>query len=213
MTPNTKHWPEAADLSEHQLLLDIGGGSGVHSIGAIHRWTHLKAVIFDLAPVCEVAQEFIKREGLTSSITTQEGDIWDDPFPEADIHFYSNVYHACPPEKCRFLTRKCFESLKPGGRIILHELLYNEEITGPSTATELKVVMLLAGEKDHQHSGRSLSEMLAEAGFTDIEVKSTYGYLGIVTGKKSEGFRADQHSERGVLNVSHIANPSQRVIR
>src|SRR5262249_1273812 len=59
-------WPEALDLSAHQLLLDIGGGSGAHCIGAALRWPNLHAVVFDIAPVCEVAGEFIARHGLQS---------------------------------------------------------------------------------------------------------------------------------------------------
>ncbi len=176
-------WPEAVDLSGHRLLLDIGGGSGAHSIGAARRWPNLKAVVLDLAPVCEVAEDFIAREGLESSIETQVGDIWNDPFPKADIHFYSNVYQSFPPEKCRLLTRKSFESLEPGGRMIIHEILYNDERTGPFAAAAFNVVMLLWVE-GRQYSGRELSAMLADAGFTDIEVKPTFGYWGIATGQK-----------------------------
>ncbi len=52
-------WPERVDLSKHQHMLDIGGGSGAHAIGAVLKWPHLQAINFDIAPVCEVAQEFI----------------------------------------------------------------------------------------------------------------------------------------------------------
>ena len=35
-----------------------------------------------------------------------------------------------------------------------------------------------------EYSGKELSDMLAEAGFVDIEVISTLGYWSIVTGRK-----------------------------
>ena len=99
-------WPDTLDLSGHRLMLDVGGGSGAHCIGAARRWPTLQAVVFDAPPVCEVAEEFIARDGLQGRIRTQVGDMWQDPFPPADLHFYSMIYHDWPPEKCQFLTRK-----------------------------------------------------------------------------------------------------------
>jgi hypothetical protein len=176
-------WPEVMDLSRHQLMLDIGGGSGAHCIGATRRWSHLHALIFDLAPVCEVAEEFIARQSLQSRIRTQVGDLWTNPLPSADLHFYSMIYHDWPPEKCRFLTQKSFASLPAGGRIIIHEQLYNDDKTGPFSVAACNIIMLSWCE-GQQYSGRELSTMLSEAGFTDIEVKPTWGYWSIVTGRK-----------------------------
>jgi hypothetical protein len=177
-------WPDTLDLSGHRLMLDVGGGSGAHCIGATRRWPHLHGIVFDMAPVCEVAQEYITRDGLQSRVTTQVGDMWQDPFPAADLHFYGQIYHDWPPEKCRFLTRKSFESLQPGGRIVLHEKLLNDHKTGPFAIAAFSIAMLLWTEGE-QYSGQELSAMLAEAGFRDIEVKPTWGYWSIVTGRKS----------------------------
>jgi hypothetical protein len=176
-------WPDILDLAGHQLMLDVGGGSGAHCIGATRRWPHLHGIVFDMAPVCEVAQACITRDGLQSHISTQAGDMWQDPFPAADLHFYGQIYHDWPLEKCQFLTRKSFESLAPGGRIILHEKLLNDEKTGPFAMAAFSIAMLLLTEGE-QYSGRELSTMLAEVGFIDVEVKPTWGYWSIVTGRK-----------------------------
>src|SRR5215470_950116 len=52
-------WPQRVDLSGHRVMLDIGGGSGAHAIGAAQQWAKLRIVVFDLAPVCSLADEFI----------------------------------------------------------------------------------------------------------------------------------------------------------
>jgi ubiquinone/menaquinone biosynthesis C-methylase UbiE len=176
-------WPEVVDLSRHRVMLDVGGGSGAHCIGATRRWPSLHAIVFDLAPVCEVAQEFITRSASRSRIQTQVGDMWTDPFPAADLHFYSWIYHDWPRERGQFLTRKSFESLAPGGRIIIHELLYNDEKTGPLAAAADSIAMLVFTE-GQQYSGRELAAMLMESGFMDIEMKPTFGSWSIVTGRK-----------------------------
>ncbi len=176
-------WPDTLDLSGHRLMLDVGGGSGAHCIGAALRWPTLQALVFDTPPVCEVAEEFIAGHGLQGRISTQIGDMWQDPFPPADLHFYSMIYHDWPPEKCQFLTRKSFESLEPGGRLVIHEMLYDDDKTGPFPVAACNIVMLLWTE-GQQYSGAELSAMLGEAGFTDIEAKPTFGYWSIVTGRK-----------------------------
>lgn len=176
-------WPDTVDLTNHRVMLDVGGGSGAHAIGALRKWPDLRAIVFDLPPVCEVANEYIRRYSLQTRIGTHTGDMWNDPFPPADLHFYADIYHDWPPEKCRFLTQKSFASLQPGGRIIIHEVLFNDERTGPLAAAGHSIAMLLWTE-GQQFSGRELSTMLSEAGFTAIAVKSTFGYCSIVTGQK-----------------------------
>jgi O-methyltransferase/methyltransferase family protein len=177
-------WPDTLDLAGHRIMLDIGGGSGAHAIGATQRWPSLHAIVLDLAPVCEVADEYIAHYGLQQRIGTMVVDLWQDPFPPADVHFYSNIYHDWPPEKCQFLTRKSFESLQPGGRLIIHEMLYNDEKTGPFAVASVAIAMLLSTE-GQQFVGRELAAMLVEAGFVDIEVRPTFGYWSIITGRKA----------------------------
>src|SRR6185369_17533102 len=38
-------WPGLLDLSKTRQMLDVGGGSGAHSIGACLRWPNLRATI------------------------------------------------------------------------------------------------------------------------------------------------------------------------
>ena len=45
-------------------------------------------------------------------------------------------------------------------------------------------VAMLIAMQGQQYSGEEISAMLAEAGFTDIEVKPTWGYWSIVTARK-----------------------------
>ena len=178
-------WPQALQIGDRTRMLDVGGGSGAHAIGAVTRWPHLRAVVFDLAPVCDVARQFIAEAGLKDRIETQPGDMFRDPFPEADLHFYSNIYHDWSREKGALLTRKSFDSLPPGGRIVVHEVLLDDDTTGPLGAgAGLNVGMLVWSADGGQYSGRELSDMLSDAGFRQIETKPTFGYNSIVTGVK-----------------------------
>ncbi len=176
-------WPAKLDLSKNSAMLDIGGGSGAHAIGAVRRRPKLRATVIDAGPVCEVAREYINRAELSNRITTHVADMWNDPFPEADLHFYSYIFHDWPPDKCRILSRKSFDALPSGGRIVVHEALYNNQKTGPFAAGAYSMIML-GWTTGRQYSGKEISEMLAEAGFVGIQIKPTFGFMSIVTGRK-----------------------------
>ncbi len=177
-------WPGVLDLSSQKTMLDVGGGSGAFSITAVSRWSNLNAIIFDLEPVCEVALEFALKYELSDRISTHAGDLWSDPYPNADLHFYSNVFHDWPPDRCRFLLQKSFDSLPAGGRLVIHEILFNDDRTGPFAAASFNVEMLcwILGQ---QYSGKELVSMLQETGFVEIEVLKCSSLWSVVTGKKS----------------------------
>jgi SAM-dependent methyltransferase len=176
-------WPDKVDLSRARTMLDVGGGSGVHAIGAALRWKRLSATVFEISSVCEVAAQYAKQYGVAARVKARAGDMWKDPFPAADVHFYSQIYHDWSDDKCRELTAKSFSSLKPGGRIIIHELFYNDSRTGPVGAATMEMVMMV-WTTGRQFTGREIGTMLREAGFGKVLVKRTFGDWSIVTGVK-----------------------------
>ena len=94
------------------------------------------------------------------------------------------IFHDWPPDRGRMLARKSFQSLPPGGRIVIHEMLFNNDRTGPFPVAAFNLDML-AAMPGQQYSKRELSTMLTEAGFRDIEVKPTFGYWSVLTGVKA----------------------------
>jgi ubiquinone/menaquinone biosynthesis C-methylase UbiE len=176
-------WPRKLDLSRHRVMLDVGGGSGAHSLGAVTVRSKLKAIVLDQEPICTIAREFADKHGFSDRISTRSADFFNEPYPEADLHFYGMIFHDWPPERCRFLARKSFDSLPPEGRIVVHEMLFNDERTGPFPVAAFNVDMLMA-MPGQQYSKRELSAMLKEAGFRNIKAEPTFGYWSIVTGVK-----------------------------
>jgi O-methyltransferase domain/Dimerisation domain len=176
-------WPKKIDLSKHKMMLDVAGGSGAHSIGALQHWPELRSSVFEMAPVSEFVSEYAAKYHLSDRLGAVTGDMWSDAYTPADLHFYSQVYHDWPPEKCRFLTEKSFASLRSGGRIIIHELLLDSDKSGPLLPTLMAMVMLLWTE-GRQYSGLELTELLESVGFVEVYAERTFGSWGIVTGVK-----------------------------
>ncbi|AKP33889.1 methyltransferase [Yersinia aleksiciae] len=176
-------WPDKLNLADYHCMLDIGGGSGVHSVGAVTRWPHLRAIIYDLAPVGRITSGFIKSYGLEENISIHIGDMWSEPYPDADLHFYSNVLHDWPAQKNLFLTKKSYDALPHGGRIIIHEMLFDDDVAGPLAVAALNVTMLIWSQ-GKQYSRSEMKQILYSAGFRDIEILPAAGYFSIITGVK-----------------------------
>jgi cyclopropane fatty-acyl-phospholipid synthase-like methyltransferase len=175
-------WTEKFNLADHQVFLDIGGGSGAHAITALMKWSKLQAIVADLPPVCEVAAEFIDRFNLSDRMTTHPLDMWKDDFPAADVHFYADIYHDWTPEQGEFLTRKSFDSLKSGGRILLHEMLLADDKMSPSAAANYNIAMMLWTE-GQQYSRAELVGLLERVGFVDVQIVAI-GHWSLATGIK-----------------------------
>ena len=176
-------WPQRIDLGAHETMLDIGGGSGAHAIGALMRWPNLRAILLDLPPVCAAAGEYISRYRMDDRIVTCAVDLWTDAWPHADLHFFSDVFHDWTPAECRTLASLSFARVARGGRIVIHEMLYDDDRRGPFTvaASSLAMATWCGGQ---QFSGPELAAILRDAGFGEVEVRPTFGYWSIVSGRK-----------------------------
>ncbi len=86
-------WPRKLDLSRARVMLDVGGGSGAHSIGAVTVRPKLRAIVLDQATICAIALESAEKYGVADRVSTHTADFFNDPYPPADLHFYSMIFH------------------------------------------------------------------------------------------------------------------------
>ena len=178
-----RYWVETIDLSSFTTFLDIGCGSGAHSLAAVNKWPELKAILFDIEPVCSASRELHANEKNSGRLEYFVGDLWESDFPDADVHFYSQIFHDWSMDKCEYLANKSYKSMKSGGRIVLQEMLYHDDKTGPFFAASSSVNMLLWTE-GMQYSGQELEALLKKTGFINIEIKSNKGFWHLVVGQK-----------------------------
>lgn len=177
-------WPRTIDLAGRRHLLDVGGGSGAHAMAAAEAFPDLTATVFELETVCRIAGEYIAARGLEGRVHTRPGNFWTDPFPAADVHFYSQIFHDWSHDECVTLARKSFDALPGGGLLVLHELLMNDDRTGPLPAVVVNLMMCLLYSTGKQYSGSELVQILVEAGFENASVIPTFGHWHLVRATK-----------------------------
>lgn len=147
--------------------------------------------MFDLEPVCKVAQNYIEKSNLPPGfVKTYSGDFFKEPFPDcSDAEYgyqgmlYSNVLHDWSEQKCKHLVKKSFDSLPDNGTILIHEALLNDDGNGPLEAAYLSFKMFI-GTEGKQFTFTELKDLLSETGFKNIGVIPTYGMFSVVYGIK-----------------------------
>ena len=161
----------AADvkLTGKTFLLDLGGGPATYAIHFCRENSELNAVVYDLPYSRPIAEENIKRAGLTERIGFQGGDYHKDPIDGVfDVVWLSHILHAEGPEDCRKILAKAASAVKPGGMILVHDFILNDQMDGPLFPALFSLNMLVGTPSGRAYAQSELREMLSSAGARDI---------------------------------------------
>lgn len=160
------------DLNGRKQLFDAGGGPGTHSIALVKRYAGLRAIVFDLPQTIEIAKEIIAKSDVADRITTRPGDYFKDDFgQENDVVLFSAILHSMGPERSRGLLKKAFDSLTPGGIVVVHEGLISEDGTSPLSAVLFCLNMLVNTGEGQSYSGAEIMDLMRSVGFKDCKVQ------------------------------------------
>ena len=179
---------EALDFGTFRKLLDVGGGSAAFDIELCLRYRDLSATVYDLPFVTEIAQERIAEAGLSDRISTQAGDFFADANypPDHDVILLSMITHDWSEQENRVILRKCYEVLRPGGTVVISELLVNDEKTGPAPAALMSLNMLIETVGGRNYTAAELRAWLEDIGYCDVRTVwfEAAGANGAVIGHK-----------------------------
>jgi len=165
-------------------VLDVGGGSGRFAQIMRKKYPLMKISIFELPAVAQLLKEKNNFKDNKQTIDIIEGNFFKDDFPQGyDILYFSNIFHDWSPDKCRLLATKTYNALDVGGKVVLHEMLFDDDKKGPLATACFNLFMYLCFESQ-QFSGWEIIEILQDAGFKKIEINKTFGYYSTITGIK-----------------------------
>ncbi|MBA2675524.1 methyltransferase [Ramlibacter sp.] len=182
--------PAAAALAREPVfagigeLLDVGGGAGALCCALASAHPHMHCTVLDLPPVCKVGAEAIAAQGLSDRVACCPGDMFKSAWPgQRDAVLFSNVFHDWELDTCAGLARRAFDALRPGGSILLHEMLLDDDRSGPLAVACCSVTLLLF-ERGRQYTASEFRQLLAQAGFVDFRATPTYAYYSLVQARK-----------------------------
>jgi SAM-dependent methyltransferase len=151
------------ELTERELLLDVGGGPGTYSIALCQRFPKLRAVIWDLPQTIAIARQVVERFNMNDRISFKEGDWNSEEFGTGyDCVFMSNVMHG-QGSQAETRVRQGMQSLVPGGLLIVQDFLLNNDKCGPLPAALFNLML-------GAYTVNEIIAIIRSAGFKDVSL-------------------------------------------
>lgn len=153
-------------------LLDLGGGHAGYPVAFLRAHPALHATVVDLEGALAHGARTVHDAGLTDRVTLRPGDLFTaDLGTGHDLLLLFNIVHGYQGDAVLTLLRRAAAALRPGGRVLLLEPLAEvpERPAGPGES----FVRMFSLNLFHTQGGRAyalgeLTDLLAEAGFTDV---------------------------------------------
>jgi acetylserotonin N-methyltransferase len=169
---------EAFDLSRFSSFVDLGGATGHLALAARDRYPGMKATLFDLPSVIEVA-----REHVGDRVSTVAGDFFVDPLPEGDLYAVGRILHDWTEAKIVALLEKIYAALPDGGGLLIAEKLLKEDRSG-SVTTHMQSLNMLVCTEGRERTLSEYTALLGGAGFREISGRVTGAPLDAVLALK-----------------------------
>jgi 2-polyprenyl-3-methyl-5-hydroxy-6-metoxy-1,4-benzoquinol methylase len=157
-----------AQLPGAPRVLDVACGSAVWSIPFAE--AHVQATVdgLDFPAIIKVAEKFTQRHEVADRYSYITGNWRDVQWKknEYDLVILGHILHSEGQAVSEQLLKQCHEALKPGGHLLIAEMISNDKRTGPLFPLIFAINMFLLTEDGCVFSEGELSKMLATAGFS-----------------------------------------------
>lgn len=168
-------------------MIDVGGGSGSYTLAFLQASPEMRATLFDLPEVIDMARERIKAEGMIDRVTLMPGDFYSDSLPPGhDLAFLSAIIHQNSHEQNNALYSKICQALEPGGRIVVRDHVMSPDRTQPLDGALFAVNMLVGTSGGSTYTFDEIAEGLSSAGFSGIRQLQSKGMFSLVEGFKEK---------------------------
>jgi predicted O-methyltransferase YrrM len=163
------------DLSERRAVLDAGGGSGVMAIALAKKNPHLRTCILDIAPVCRIAAENVRRAGMSTRVATLPGDIRNQLPAGYDVIMFCDI----GPISKRLLEN-AYKSLPANGLIVLVDRYLSKDGTQPLD----RLIGQFVASSVRPTTWADMVKVVKSCGFRSVKARNEHGDLWFITGIK-----------------------------
>jgi len=152
-------------------VLDLAAGHGLFGIAFARRYPNVEVIAQDWSPVLDVALENARKADLGDRFRTLPGSAFEVEFGSGyDIVLITNFLHHFDISTCEMLLRKVYAALAPGGRVVLLEMIPNEDRISPPVAATFGLTMLTVTPGGDAYTFSELERLLRRTGFQQSEL-------------------------------------------
>lgn len=157
------------DLGSRRSLLDIGGGSGAFTIALCQRNSTLTATILDFPETVDVAKRYVADAGLQERITHLPGNALGTDWPRNhEVILMSYLWSAVRGTEIEALSKRAYDALPPGGMVLVHDFMVDNELKGPPTAAFHLLILALDNPEMVSLTPSFVAKRLSDVGFQNV---------------------------------------------
>lgn len=162
------------DLSGAKSLLDVGGGTGAMTIRLLEANPDLTSTIIDFPNVSEIGWGFITDADMTNRVRYIPSNALTVEWPtEQDAILMSYLFSGIPGVEVPRLVKYAFDCLAPGGKLLVHDFMVEDDRTGPVLAALWQLQHMAFTPDAHSITAGWLKAEMKKVGFVDIQDDQT----------------------------------------
>jgi phospholipid N-methyltransferase len=170
------HLAAEVGLQSGEMAVDVGGGDGTFMAATLAAHPQAHGILFDLARDFTATAPELEPFLAASRCTVQHGSFFG-PVPAGDVLILKRILHDWPDERAVEILRGCAAALRPGGRIVVLDLLKQDDLA-KGRSLDVLMMVLLGGKE------RTLAEfaaLFAAAGLRMVGAPRGDGFLSMLT--------------------------------
>ena len=175
---------EKFDWTAYRTFVDVGCAQGAVPVELALRHPHLRGGGFDLPQVRPVFEDFVRANDLSDRLRFYPGDMFKESLPNADVLVMGHILHDWGMDAKRELLRKAYEALPPGGALIVHDAIIDDDRRRNVGGLLMSLNMLIETRHGFDYTGADCKQWLREAGFRAVRQDCLGGPDSMVIGVK-----------------------------
>ena len=167
-------------------VVDVACGSGVWGIPYAEAGRSTRVTAQDFPAILKVTRQYLKRHGVLSQYDFLPGDLNAVEFDVSryDLAILGNIVHSEGERSSRSLFQRLRRALVPGGRIVIVDMIPNDDRTGPAFPVFFALNMLVNTECGDTYTLAEYTRWLKEAGFARVATKDIGSHSPLIIGTR-----------------------------
>ncbi|HXJ36820.1 MAG TPA: class I SAM-dependent methyltransferase [Candidatus Eisenbacteria bacterium] len=149
-------------------LLDVGGSHGLYSVAFCRQYPALRATVLDLPEAVAEAAPLLAEERIGDRVVHRVGNAITDDFGTSvyDVVLFSQVVHLFRAEVCRDLVRRAAGALRPGGHVVIFDIIRPPSPTASGQGAALMDLYFALVSESGTWSFEEMASWQRDAGLT-----------------------------------------------
>lgn len=158
-------------LADSKSLLDVGGGPAAYASLLAERHPGLQVTVMDLPPIVAVARELVEARGLQDRVHFIAGDATRQEYGEQlyDAVMFNGVLHQMGETTIQRMLEWGHRALKPGGRLIVCDVMLDLARTHPVFSALFSIQMMLTSEAGGVFAAEECHRWMNALGMNEVE--------------------------------------------